>query len=40
MSGRRLEALAGLPVLPVNETALKLAEQVLRRRILPQKAGF
>jgi len=38
MSRLRLEALAGLPVLPVNEAALLLAEEVLRKGILPQQA--
>jgi predicted nucleic acid-binding protein len=38
MSRLRLEALAGMPVLPVAETALRLAEEVLRKGILPQHA--
>ena len=38
MSRLRLEALAGMPVLPVAETALRLAEEVLRKGILPRQA--
>ena len=38
MSRLRLEALAGMPVLPVAEAALRLAEEVLREGILPRQA--
>ena len=38
MSRLRLEALAGMPVLPVAEAALRLAEEVLRKGILPRQA--
>ena len=38
MSRLRLEALAGMPVLPVNETALRLAEEILGKGILPRQA--
>lgn len=38
MSRLRLEALAGMPVLPVAEAALRLADEVLRKGILPRHA--
>ena len=34
----RLEALAGLPVLPVTETARGLAKEILRKGLLPPQA--
>jgi predicted nucleic acid-binding protein len=38
MSRLRLEALAGLPVLPVTETARALAKELLRKGLLPPQA--
>lgn len=38
MSRLRLEALAGMPVLPVTEAALSLAGELLRKGILPRQA--
>jgi predicted nucleic acid-binding protein len=38
MSRLRLEALADMPVLPVGETALRLAEEILQQGILPRQA--
>ncbi|HMP84056.1 MAG TPA: type II toxin-antitoxin system VapC family toxin [Verrucomicrobiota bacterium] len=34
----RLEALAGLPVLPVTETARELAKEIIRKGLLPPQA--
>ena len=38
MSRLRLEALAGLPVLPVTETTLHLADEILAEGVLPRQA--
>jgi predicted nucleic acid-binding protein len=38
MSRLRLEALANMPVLPVNEAALLLANEILHKEIIPQQA--
>ena len=39
LAQRRLEALTGIPILPVEEAILDIAEAILRRAILPRSAS-
>lgn len=39
LAQRRLEALTGVPILPVDEAILEIAEEILRKAILPRSAS-
>ena len=39
LAQRRLEALMGVPILPVEEAIMEIAEEILRKAILPRSAS-